>query len=147
MAFVPFTKDEQPTMAAFNEKFEQAIGQAIQQALADGVKIEAGSYVGTGTYGGSNPCSISVPSGAKLVLIFAQGNNTSTFGPSYVMIPLLGLTTTYTNGVFGQYSSTSFDPTKSFAKIENGVLFWYSTANEFSQVNASGRIVNYLIFS
>ena len=45
MAFVPFTKDDQPTMEAFNEKFQQAIDEAVSR----GVKIEVGSYVGTGT--------------------------------------------------------------------------------------------------
>lgn len=72
MAFVPFTKDEQPTMQAFNEKFEQAIGQAI----AAGVKIEVGSYVGTGTYGESNKLNVTCDFAIKILIItsFASGN-------------------------------------------------------------------------
>ena len=52
MAFTPFTKDERPTMKAFNEKFmsamDDATKQAVEQSLAKGGIIEYGSYVGDG---------------------------------------------------------------------------------------------------
>lgn len=49
MAFVPFEKTDQPTMANFNEKFQQAIADAVNQADGKAVKIKTGSYVGTGS--------------------------------------------------------------------------------------------------
>lgn len=45
MAYTPFTKDDQPTMQAFNEKFQQTIDEALRL----GIKVKAGSYTGTGT--------------------------------------------------------------------------------------------------
>lgn len=48
MAFVPFVETDQPTMAAFNEKFLQSIEEAAEDALSKSLQIETGSYVGTG---------------------------------------------------------------------------------------------------
>lgn len=45
MAFVPFVESDQPTMAAFNEKFQQN----YEATIAAAGKVETGSYVGTGT--------------------------------------------------------------------------------------------------
>lgn len=47
MAFVPFVESDQPTMAAFNEKFQEAIEQATDDAVSAAPKIVTGSYVGT----------------------------------------------------------------------------------------------------
>lgn len=47
MAFVPFVETDQPTMAAFNEKFQSLLGE--------GVQIEKTSRTGKGTYGSSHP--------------------------------------------------------------------------------------------
>lgn len=44
MAFVPFVETDQPTMAAFNEKFQQNFEAAVNA----GVQIAVGDYVGTG---------------------------------------------------------------------------------------------------
>lgn len=43
MAFVPFVESDQPTMAAFNEKFQQN----YEAMLANGFQIVTGSYAGT----------------------------------------------------------------------------------------------------
>lgn len=46
--------------------------QLIAQAVAQGCRIATGSYVGTGTYGSANPCTLTFPFLPKLVLIKAQ---------------------------------------------------------------------------
>lgn len=67
MAFVPFTKDDQPTMAAFNEKFQQIFNLADSKT-----EMEILTYVGTGTYGPDNPNSLSFKSRPSFVVIFAS---------------------------------------------------------------------------
>lgn len=64
MAFTPFTKDDLPTMAAFNEKLQAIFDDAESKA-----KIEVGSYVGTGTYGSMNKTSLTFGFVPKFVLI------------------------------------------------------------------------------
>lgn len=51
MAFTPFVETDQPTMAEFNEKFQECIVAALEQ----GLQIETGSYDGTGTSGSGSP--------------------------------------------------------------------------------------------
>ena len=43
---------------------------ALQTAVNSGAKIAVGSYVGTGTYGASNPCSLTFDFPPQLVVIF-----------------------------------------------------------------------------
>lgn len=66
MSFVPFTKDDQPTMAAFNEKFQQIFDLADSK-----IEMEILTYVGTGTYGPDNPNSLSFKSRPSFVAIYA----------------------------------------------------------------------------
>lgn len=74
MAFTPFIESDQPTMAAFNEKFSAAISAAIDGALDVGIKVEVGSYVGTGTYGSSNPTSLTFDFVPKLIILECNSN-------------------------------------------------------------------------
>lgn len=61
MAFTPFTKDERPTMAAFNEKFQALLGE--------GLRMETGTYVGTGSYGINNSIRLTFQFTPKLVIV------------------------------------------------------------------------------
>lgn len=65
MAFVPFVESDQPTIAAFNEKFQQAIAAAI----AGGKQIQKVGYVGTGTYGKNSPVVIEFETQPDLVVV------------------------------------------------------------------------------
>lgn len=76
MAFVPFVESDQPTMAAFNEKFQQNYEAAVDACA----KIEEGTYTGTG---GSNTLTFGfVP---KIVFITSDlaGNLTNANGVKY----------------------------------------------------------------
>ncbi len=42
---------------------------ALAVAIASGTKIQTGSYVGTGTYGSANPCSLTFDFEPKLIII------------------------------------------------------------------------------
>lgn len=63
-------------MAAFNEKFMQAIAQAgkdSEEMLAEkGVKIATGSYTGTGNYGEGSKNSLTFGFEPKLVFVSAS---------------------------------------------------------------------------
>lgn len=65
MAFTPFTEDDRPTMAAFNQKFQDAILSAFDM----GVQFVSGKYTGTGTSGTSAKTSITFPSTPLFVVI------------------------------------------------------------------------------
>lgn len=61
MAFTPFVETDQPTMAEFNEKFQECIAEA----LSHDVQIETGSYVGTGV----NPVTLTFSFTPQFVII------------------------------------------------------------------------------
>lgn len=67
MAFTPFVDTDQPTMAEFNEKFQECIAEAFSHD----VQIETGSYVGTGT----NSITINFSNPPKIVFIFGVKAN------------------------------------------------------------------------
>lgn len=70
-----------------------------------GAKIATGSYVGTGTYGSSNPCSLTFDFEPLVVWIYAYGNSSnfsnthdSKYGTAKVIIPTSVLTTSWAYG-------------------------------------------------
>lgn len=130
MAFVPFTKDDQPTMAAFNEKFQQAIDEAVSR----GVKIEVGSYVGTGTYGKTNPNSLTFGFEPKLVLIGEVGWN-------YFTVLFNGIGIVMAGGSNIKMTSTSFSgKTVSWYNIDE-----YTGSPKYRvQMNESGFVYHYI---
>ena len=123
MAFVPFTKEDQPTMAAFNEKFQQAIDQAI----VGGVKIEVGSYVGTGTKGSANPNSLTFGFEPKGLILSTLTN------ADYVTIAYRGQTTVNTKSSSNAYFTWA-----------GNVVSWYNDTNTDYQLNTSGITYNYI---
>lgn len=138
MAYTPFTKDDQPTMQAFNEKFEQA----IQQALADGVKIEVGSYVGTGTYGSANKNSLTFGFEPKFVYIAPQtpSINTNAFRP-HVWFWVKGCGFMFNNASHG--SSSDVELTYCAVTQADKTLAWYNSNGVQSQANKAGTY-NYI---
>ena len=144
MAFVPFTKEDQPTMAAFNEKFQQAIDQAI----VGGVKIEVGSYVGTGTYGSSNKNSLTFGFEPKFVHIACQtpNNNSNAFRP-HTWVWVKGSGFMYTDDSY----QSSGDVGRTYCTVtqSGNTISWYnSVGTNYSptncQANVSGKTYNYL---
>lgn len=87
MAFVPFVESDQPTMAAFNEKFQQN----YDAILAAAGKVEVGSYAGSGE------TSKSFIFGFVPKIVFISGNNqyaTQYNVYSFAIIPCHALTAT-----------------------------------------------------
>ena len=138
MAFTPFTKEDQPTMENFNEKFLSAILEGKTQALDEGVKFATGSYVGTGEYGASNPNSITFSFVPKIWGIF-DGNMRMYFG-SY---------TDVTIGVWGvstDINITNNAPCACPVTYNGTTVSWYSdySSNQAQyQLNLSGHTYYY----
>lgn len=119
-----------------------------------GVRIATGSYVGTGTYGASNPCSLTfdfVP-----VLIFVYRNDAPN---SYVNGSLLGRTVSapsiITNGIGVTHTAVTLyngrpeDPTHSSgfvidSQITGSSVNWHSVKDPSIQLNESGIVYYYI---
>lgn len=97
-------------------------------------KIETGSYVGTGTYGASNPNTLTFGFKPKMVIISVNG--TSTYGGAIFMY---GQTRSSYTGV-AYNVETSYMPILTWN--ENSVS-WYSTHGAYYQLNET-YTYNYL---
>ena len=112
--------------------------------IQDGVKIETGSYVGTGTYGADNPNTLTFGFVPKLVFIFG-------FYPTNDPHP---------NGYNGTFDVTSLNEEykkygylindwsnvsdSSHAKMSGHTLSWYSSSSNNSQLNSNGAHYSYI---
>lgn len=95
------------------------------------VKLETGSYVGTGTYGQSNPTTLTFPFEPKVVFVTKKDS----FLVSSAFVGFVWL--------FGQDTITSSGPT-TFTVNDNG-LSWYSNGAS-NQLNVSGTNYVYAAF-
>ena len=122
--------------------------------LTNVAKIATGSYVGTGTYGSANPCSLTFPFSPKLVLFFSQYSKDSWTAFMYAnpyesrmfILPSV-LTTDYTAIGFPGCRYT----TASYAKrsADGKTISWYNNgdkANEYHQLNDPEYIYHYVAF-
>lgn len=106
-----------------------------------GAKIATGSYTGTGTYGSSNPNSLTFDFEPKLILIPLHTGSDSyglwyqSLVPKdnyYTIIPFSNVPTEYTRGAgFGVTSSDVF------GKKAGNTLYWYNTSSAYNQFNAA----------
>ena len=96
-------------------------------------RSQSGSYVGTGTYGSSNPCSITFSFKPKIV-IFPNDLVYNARGKSMIAVDCL--TTSYqdVDGTLGYEVYAKFDTT-------TNTLYWYAStrANEYHQLNRAGE--------
>lgn len=98
-----------------------------------GVQIATGSYVGTGTYGSSNPNSLTFPFEPKVVIIQCDGTVSGTGFFVWGGYSLLSI-----------YSSATDENN---ATVSDNTVSWYSRNNHQGQLNSSGAIYNYVAIS
>lgn len=128
MAFTPFTEADQPTMAKFNEKFQEAINDAVEK----GVKVISGSYVGTDLYGQSHRNSIKLPFIPSAVFIQSSGGK-STGGTAFFGLGTYDVNTANSSVVVSEFSET---------------VSWYTnSAGGWYQLNAKGNTYKYYAIS
>ena len=99
-------------------------------------KIVAGSYVGTGAYGASNPCRLTFNFIPLLVVVqtkeYSVGYATSA---TLVIVPQ-----SKQAWAFGNFQNKVV---YNVISLSGNTLSWYSESNEFNQLNIKGRVYCY----
>lgn len=105
----------------------------FNRQIIDGLRIEVGSYAGTGTYGKNNPTSLTFDFKPKFVMIYrcVTDGGTSDY-INATLSPIIDGFSAYSV----DYSSLSY----SFSDVDwsCNTVTWYSTSNALSQLNESG---------
>lgn len=109
----------------------QYLGIPLDNAVT-APKIATGSYTGTGTYGASNPNSLTLDFAPKILIIGNAANNTTSI---CLFLPQ------YSGEQAGWYNGGSMNFT-----VSGNTVSWYETAynNAFNQLNNSGTVYPYL---
>lgn len=116
-------------------------------------KVELVSYVGTGTCGANNPCSIElsfVPKLLKIIAIFDSTGMAKSYNYQMDAINCENLSTEYTEktGFYLDHGST-YISSRSYAKksLNGKTISWYCGAetNAYYQANASGETYYILV--
>ena len=126
-------------------------GTGVQSlsALAEAMKaakVQTGSYVGTGTYGDENPCSLTFEFAPKLVWIVGYLNNGGQYhfseSSSHHYHVFCGeIPTTYTSGCGLGSESSSYGKRSADGKT----IYWYTTGSDASlQFNRTGYVYYYI---
>lgn len=115
---------------------------ATQASALGFAKIQTGSYVGTGTLGEDNPCSLTFDFAPKIVLFtdvvsisdgtVSASSLVSDPSNNYIIHNLDALTTTYVNSA-GFGASTLYGRKSSDGKT----IYWYNTNNAARQFNSA----------
>lgn len=112
-----------------------------------GVQIATGSYTGTGTYGSSNPNSITMPFDADLVWIYSC---TTTNPPTMRNVPFEANSATIIDPNMLNESYTlrlGFfldDQGDSYGKKSGNTIYWYNDRGVHSQLNNSDSVFLYM---
>ena len=96
--------------------------------IGDGVKIETGSYIGTGTYGEGDKNIITLSFFPKLFIISGQGSSFFSSGAAYVPV-----------------SVTGYDSGGMNVNMSGNTVSWYAS-KEYYQLNEKDKKYNYVAF-
>ena len=112
-------------------------------------KIETGSYVGTGTYGASNPNTLTFGFAPYLVIMYyADGRYSGNLRPyddlPVAVVPMDFITTSYSHTNSPAVTGYSADYTYSKKSDDGKTLFWYNTRNAMGQLNNTNDNVFYM---
>ena len=114
-----------------NDAFQQikTLIDNVQSSTDSKARIQTGSYVGTGTYGANNPCSLTFDFTPSLVIIYNkntggllgnEGNNYNYYTSLEMTIYIPGLEKLYCEFYNKQYVYRYFN-------LQNNTLQYYST--------------------
>ena len=112
------------------------IDSAIAAAMAGGAKIQTGSYVGTGTYGSLNPCSLTFDFEPKLLHIQESEASKTTYSFFWMGGPYAL-----------NYYYTTYENIVSVTESGNQTtISWYCTNEDYkaAQCNGSGKSYTYI---
>ena len=101
------------------------------------VKIETGSYTGTGTYGQNNPTTLTFGFNVKLVIITGRWGSSSVVKDDFSLI-----LNKEAGGYFGSLGSNMFNG--KIAQSDEKTLKLYNTTSAANQMNANGVTYHYI---
>lgn len=101
-------------------------GKTLDEVMGFPCQIYSGSYVGTGTVGGSNPNTLTFPFEPKLVILFSGGAFAILMAPN--------------TNTFGINTATAWALTVSWSGMS---VSWYHQSNESYQFNQKSIEYNY----
>lgn len=104
------------------------------------VKIETGSYTGTGTYGSSNPNKLTFAFPPKLVLVFSGSSE------SFMIIPAFAENPDGDGSSFVRGGSNTCQVYEVAKTVDGNSLNWWVSGitQPYIQFNTSGRTYNYI---
>ena len=125
------------------EKIKTLVDTA--QTTASGrAQIATGSYTGAGTYGVSNPNSLTAPFPPRLIVISAPGGTSNGEFNIAILTPM-SMDATYRNYNFAVLGSGSvINDNTMFSRKSGNTISWY-TSQANLQMNSSGVVFNYMI--
>ena len=122
---------------------------AAQASALGFSKIQTGSYVGTGTYGSDNPCSLTFDFIPKFIIFTNIKNDNvgcvnTVSDTSYIMLNPQILTTAYVKGAGFGYEGTR----KPYgAKSEDGkTIYWWNLDSGSQQLNSQNSTYYWVAF-
>ena len=125
-----FEAADRVTRDGFNQNADRidAAIKAASDAAAGGVRVETGTYIGTGTYGQSSPpCSFTFSAQPYLVIISGYGQLLLQYGADKAFMNSGG-------GTAGL----------NYVNWNGSTVTWYSNINEFVQMNSNTWQYTYL---
>lgn len=108
----------------------------IDSILKNSAKIQTGSYVGTGTHGADNPCTLTFDKTPVLVAVDIGRANKNVTCPPFVR------GCTYTD-----YCSAGYSDANNYGvnvKWTDNSVSWYATNNDTTQMNLPNRTYYYV---
>lgn len=144
-------------MDNFNSKITSTntyIDDMVTAAKEAGVKISTGSYVGTGTYGSANPCSLTFDFEPTLLWIYAYQNGADIYDTLSKetnfdwcnVIPVQVVSSDkylYHNGL-GYFSTTDNADRYGKKSTDGKTYYWYNTSSTERQFNISSFVYYYI---
>lgn len=115
----------------------------------NGAKIETGSYVGTGTYGASNPSQITFSFAPSwIIMLYVDGRyphrlHLTDYGATS-FLPMDALTTNYENTQSPSVQGYSADTTYAKKSADGKTFYWYNTNSAGSQLNNVNDKIYYI---
>lgn len=119
------------------------IGIPLGNAAQVPVKIATGSYVGTGTYGASNPNSLTFDFKTKVVIVYGNDYYYSTNGEYISYAFLFSGMPAYNCLQTWQNASTNMSNIGGYLTIDGASVSWYGNSAS-SQLNDSGKTYYYI---
>lgn len=107
--------------------------------LGDKARVQVVSYVGTGTYGESNPCSLTFDFVPKVAMMLyrSNGSNINNSAIYSRFFPLTTLTTSYKDVYFAQLTANGNNGRMKISE-DRKTVSWFNTYGAYYQENESG---------